>query len=221
MSADTGGGTFLDSIGERAATALAAESVDRRWPAGSVLFHEGDRADRVLFVVEGRVKLEVTEANGSVSVLAVRGPGDVIGELAAVDATTRLAAAVALDAGPVRCTVVPATTFRDVVSADPAAAMALVRLLVSRLREAEGRRAEHGALGVEQRLARRLLDLADADGRVLGLGQDDLAGLVGASREAVAKALQGLRAAGALRTGRRSIEVLDPALLARRAVTVP
>jgi CRP/FNR family cyclic AMP-dependent transcriptional regulator len=212
-------GPFLDAIGERAASRLLAESVDRRWPSGSVLFHEGDRADRVLFVVEGRVKLEVTETNGTTSLLALRGPGDVIGELAAVDATTRLAAAVAFG-GPVRCTVVPASTFRDVVEGDTTAAMALVRLLAGRLREAEGRRAEHGALGVEQRLARRLLDLVDADGRVDGLGQDELAGLVGASREAVAKALQGLRAAGVVATGRRSIEVLDVAALGRRAVTL-
>ena len=216
----TPGGSFLDALGERAASQLMAESVDRRWPSGSVLFHEGDRADRVLFVAEGRVKLEVTETNGATSLLAVRGPGEVIGELAAVDATTRLAAAVAFG-GPVRCTVVPASAFRAVVEGDATAAMALVRLLAARLREAEGRRAEHGALGVEQRLARRLLDLVDADGRVQGLGQDELAGLVGASREAVAKALQALRAAGVVATGRRSIEVLDPGALARRAVTLP
>jgi CRP/FNR family transcriptional regulator, cyclic AMP receptor protein len=214
--------SFLDSLGERAAAALIAESVDRSWPAGSVLFHEGDRADRVLFVVEGRLKLVATERNGSTSLLALRGPGDVIGELAALDerAGARLAAAIAV--GPVRCRVVTAERFRTVVSGDAAAAMALARLLAGRLREAEGRRAEHGALGVEARLARRLLDLVDpGSGLVEGLNQDDLGALVGASREAVSKALQSLRAAGLVRTGRRSIEVLDPTALSHRAVTDP
>jgi CRP-like cAMP-binding protein len=219
-------GSFLESLGARASAALLAESVDRRWPAGSVLFHEGDRADRVFFVVEGRVKLVVTERNGATSLLALRGPGDVIGELAALSvddsrASRRLAAAVALGR-PVRCRVVPVELFQSVLSTDAAAAMGLARLLADRLREAEGRRAEHGALAVEARVARRLLDLADpVSGLVEGLNQDDLGALVGASREAVSKALQSLRAAGLVRTGRRSIEVADAAGLARRAVISP
>jgi CRP/FNR family cyclic AMP-dependent transcriptional regulator len=209
------GDPFLDSIGERAAVALGLDEVTRRWPPGSILFHEGDRADRVFVVRAGRVKLVVTEANGTETVLAVRSPGDLVGEQAAVDGRPRSASAIALD--EVTCSVVPAERFHSVLEQDPAAAMALVRLLSERLREAEHRRAEHGALDAVQRLSRRLLELAGEGDTVAGLNQDDLAALIGASRESVAKALQSLRSAGLVKTGRRTIEVLDHDGLRRRS----
>lgn len=211
----TAGDPFLDSIGERVAAALGLDEVTRRWPPGSILFHEGDRADRVFVVRSGRVKLVATEANGTEAVLAVRSPGDLVGEQAAVDGQPRSASAIALD--DVTCSVVPAERFREVLEHEPAAAMALVRLLSERLREAEGRRAEHGALDTAQRLARRLLELAGDHDTVAGLNQDDLAALVGASRESIAKALQSLRSAGLVRTGRRSIELVDRDGLRRRS----
>jgi CRP/FNR family cyclic AMP-dependent transcriptional regulator len=208
-------GPFLDSVGERAVAALRLDEVIRRWPAGSILFHEGDRADRVLLVREGRVKLVATEANGTETVLAVRGPGELLGEVAAVDGRPRSATAVAVDA--VACSVVPAERFREVLETEPGAAMALLQVVAARLREAEGRRAEHGALDTVQRLGRRLLELAGTGTTVSGLNQDDLAALIGGSRESVAKALQALRSAGLVRTGRRSIELLDPDGLRRRS----
>ena len=209
------GGQFLEALGERAARALELDAVVRRWPPGSVLFHEGDRPDRVLLVREGRVKLVATEANGTELVLAIRGPGELLGEVAAVDGRPRSATAVALDA--VACAVVPTERFREVLETEPGAAMALLEVVASRLREAEGRRAEHGALDAVQRLARRLLELAGSGPSVEGLNQDDLAALIGSSRESVAKALQVLRAAGLVRTGRRTIELLDVDELRRRA----
>lgn len=203
----TGGGPFLDAVGERAAAALKLDQVTRRWPAGSVLFHEGDRADRVFVLREGRVKLVATEANGTETVLAVRTRGDLVGELAAIDGRPRSATAIAL--GDVACAVVDAERFRAVLHDEPKAAMALLKLLAERLREAEGRRAEHGALDALQRLARRLLELAGDRIVVEGLSHDDLAALIGASRESVAKALQSLRANGLVRTRRRAIEIVD------------
>jgi len=203
----TGGGPFLDAVGERAAAALKLDQVTRRWPAGSVLFHEGDRADRVFVLREGRVKLVATEANGTETVLAVRTRGDLVGELAAIDGRPRSATAIAL--GDVACAVVDAERFRAVLHDEPKAAMALLKLLAERLREAEGRRAEHGALDALQRLARRLLELAGDRIVVEGLSHDDLAALIGASRESVAKALQSLRANGLVRTRRPAIEIVD------------
>lgn len=209
------GGPFLDAIGERAAAALVEGAVVRRWPAGSVLFHEGDRADRVLVVQSGRVKLVATEVNGTETVLAVRSPGELVGEIAAIDDRPRSATAVAV--GAVECIAVTTERFRALVATTPEIAMALLHVFAARLREAEGRRAEYGALDTTQRLARRLLELADAGGTISGLNQDDLAALIGASREAVAKSLAALRTAGLVRTGRRAIEVVDVAGLQRRA----
>lgn len=207
-------GPFLELIGERAAVALDL-AVTRRWPTGSVLFHEGDRADRVLLVRRGRVKIVATESNGTDTLLALRGVGELVGEMAAIDGTPRSATAVAL--GEVECSVVAADRFREILHSEPDVALALLSVVAARLREAEGRRVEHGALDTVQRLARRLVELAVVDPVVDGLNQDDLAALIGASREAVAKALQALRKGGLVRTGRRSIEVLDLEGLRRRA----
>jgi CRP-like cAMP-binding protein len=96
-------------------------------------------------------------------------------------------------------------------------AAALVQVLAARLREADLRRVEFGALDATPRLARRLLELAGDGSSVEGLNQEDLASLIGASRESVAKALAELRRAGLVRTGRRSIELVDVAGLRSRA----
>ena len=208
-------GPFLDAIDDRAAAELEAAGVTRRWPAGSVVFHEGDHPDRVLVVREGRVKLVASEANGTEAVLAVRSPGELVGELAAVDGHSRSATAVAMD--EVTCTAVPADRFRDLVDTNVSVASALVQVLAARLREADVRRVEFGALDATQRLARRLLELAADGSTVRGLNQEDLASLIGASRESVAKSLGDLRRAGLVRTGRLAIELVDVDGLRKRA----
>lgn len=206
---------FLEAIGERAAAALRAASVTRRWPDGSVLFHEGDRSDRILLIEKGRVKFVATEVNGTETVLAVRGRGDLVGEVSAVDGGPRSATAVAV--GEVTCLAVSTAAFRAVVAEHHSASDALLRTLAGRLREAEGRRAEYAALDTVQRLARRLLELAGDGTTIEELTHDDLAALIGASRESIAKALQSLRSAGLVRTGRRAIEILDHDGLVSRA----
>lgn len=200
-------GPFFDRIAERAARELESSGVVRRWPDGSVLFHAGDSSDRVLVVRQGRVKLVATEQNGTETLLAVRGPGSLLGELSAIDGLPRSATATAV--GPVACLAIPTERFRAVLADEPSVAMALLEVVTHRLREAEGRRAEYGALGTVERLARRLLELAGESAVVDGWNQDDLAALIGASREAVAKALQSLRTSGVVRTGRRVIEIVD------------
>ena len=97
------------------------------------------------------------------------------------------------------------------------AATVLLRLITSRLRDADRKRVEFGAFDIAARVAGRLVELADRfgepDGRgvriSVALSQDELAGWVGASREAVAKALRVLRERGFVTTGRRTMTVLD------------
>src|SRR5439155_20462513 len=96
----------------------------------------------------------------------------------------------------------------------PRAALELVRMLVGRLRESDRRRVEFGAYDITRRLAALLVDLAmeaEAHGTdpVVRLSQHEIAGLIGASRESVARALVSLRARGLVETGRRTITVVD------------
>jgi len=170
------------------------------------VFHEGDRSDFVAVLERGRVKVLTTSSDGAETLLSVRGPGALVGELAALDGAPRLASAVALD--PVTALVVTADEFRRFLGDHPRVALELVRTLVVRLRESDRRRIEFGSHDVASRLAAVLVELAARSNQVR-LTQYELAGLIGASRESVARGLTSLRARGLVRTGRGTITVLD------------
>jgi CRP/FNR family cyclic AMP-dependent transcriptional regulator len=111
---------------------------------------------------------------------------------------------------------VRASEFRSLVAGRPAVALELLRMIADRLRSSDRRRVEFGAYSTTRRVARLLVDLAadtGLSGTVVvlrsGLTQDDLAGMVGASRESVARALATLRTLGFVSTGRRQVAVLD------------
>ncbi len=202
--------------------ALVERARTRRWPAGASLFLEGELSTTVVVLVSGRVKVFSLTDQGEEIVLAVRGPGALLGELSAVDGAPRNASVAALE--PVVALVLPAPVFTEYLAGHGRAAMALLRLVIGRLRDADRKRVEFAAYDTAARVARRLVELAERFGEPDGAGvritvalsQDELAGWVGASREAVAKALRVLRERGYLTTGRRTMTVLDLPGLRRR-----
>jgi CRP-like cAMP-binding protein len=148
-------------------------------------------------------------------VLAIAGPGDVLGELSAIDAQPRSASGTALESTVAQ--VVATDEFRAFLGNTPRAALALVLQVISRVRDSDRIRVEFGALDTAGRIAARLVELAETTGETsdqgirltLPLTQDDLAGWVSASREAVARALASFRRRGLITTGRRDITVID------------
>lgn len=163
-------------------------------------------------IVDGRIKIVTTSDDGGETLLSVRGAGSLVGELAALDDAPRLASAVVLE--PLTALVLTAEEFRDFLARHPRAALELARTLIERLRESDRRRAEFGSYDVTRRLAALLLELGtreSSDGRPTGikLSQHELAGMIGASRESVARALTTLRGRGLVETGRRAITVVD------------
>lgn len=196
--------------------ALRAVGTARRFRPGQVLFHEGDPSDHVALIAAGQVKISATHDTGGETVLAVRGPDDLVGELSAIDHLPRSATATAVT--PVEAVVVTADAFRAVLTEHPGAALGLLGTVVARLRDADRQRVEFGSQATLPRLARRLVELAELHGRRqpdgavlidLPVTQEELAGWVGASRESVARALRALRAARVVATARRAITVLD------------
>ena len=183
------------------------------------MFMEGDRGESVIVVRSGRVKVFATSEDGHDTLLAVRGPGDVLGEFSAIDDGLRSASGTALE--PVEAQVITASDFRGFLAATPGAAFALLASVVARIRMSDRLRVELGARDTMGRVAARLLALAEStgveeDGAVrigLPLTQDDLAGWVVASRESVARALASMRKRGIIATARREIRVLDLAAL--------
>lgn len=218
---------FLTKLPPADAEALTARGRARRWPGGASIFLEGEQSTTVVLVLSGRVKVFTLSEEGEETVLAVRGPGALLGELSAVDGAPRSASVAALE--PVVALVVPVPAFIDFLAGHAVASMVLLRLVVGRLRDADRKRAEFAAFDTAARVARRLVELAERFGEpdengvriTVALTQDELAGWVGSSREAVAKALRTLRERGQLTTGRRTMTVLDMAGLRRRAGEPP
>jgi CRP-like cAMP-binding protein len=195
----------------------------RRWRRGEVLIREAEDSDSVLLLESGRVKATSHTAGGSEIVLAVRGPGALLGELSAVSREPRSATVQALE--PVTALLMPLTEFEVYLKEHGRVAFLLMRLIAEKLRDADRKRIEFGAQDTTGRVAARLVELAERFGtpveggvRIgLPLSQDELAGWIGASREAVSKALGVLRSAGWIRTSRLSVVVLDLGALRDRA----
>ncbi|MGH8994394.1 MAG: Crp/Fnr family transcriptional regulator [Acidimicrobiia bacterium] len=217
-------GSFTGSLTPGERDRLFETGRRRRFPRGSTLFNEGELSDRVVVLLAGRVKVSYFTEHGREVVLAVRSPGDLLGELSALDGEPRSATATALE--PVEALVLTVARFRDFLCAHPQVAIGLLQMLSRRLRDADRQRVEFGAYDSVGRVARRLLELAEDFGvpdgggvRItVSLTQEELAGWVGASRKAVGNALQSLRSRGLVETRRRSITVRDVEALRRRAV---
>lgn len=232
MSFDTIGAMtdpFADALEPADRAALLALGRTRSAEAGELLLAQGDPSDRVLLLLEGRVKVALATRSGHSVVLAFRGPGALVGEQATIDGRPRGASVIAVER--VELLVVAAGAFRRFLLEHPAAALVLIAELSGRLRDADGKRAGHVTGDTTARVASRLIELCEQygspDGGVAGpneirielpMSQEELAGWSGASLEAAAKALRALRAAGWIETGRRRIVVRDLAALRARAM---
>lgn len=215
--------SFRASLEDDEWAAFRACGAQRRLRRGAYLFTEGEASAHVAVILRGRVKVSSFTAEGKEIVLAVRGPGELLGELSALDGGLRSASVAALE--PVEALIVPAERFMSFLEEHSRIAVLLIRGLVGRIREADRKRIEFGSFDTTGRVARRLVELAEeygttdeADLRIdVGLSQEELAGWTGSSREAVSKALRSLRDRGWIETGRRTIVVHDLESLRRRS----
>ncbi|MFI7641275.1 Crp/Fnr family transcriptional regulator [Nonomuraea sp. NPDC049400] len=214
-------GEFLSMLTDEEVAALRAAGRLRRWDRGTTVINEGDTSDWVLVLLEGRVKCSSHTSAGTEVVLAVRGPGALLGEMSAIDGSPRSATVTALE--PISGIVV--RDFSSFLESHGRIAVLLMQLLTAKLRDADRKRIEYGAFDTTGRVATRLLELAERYGEqtnsgvrvALPLSQDELAGWTGASREAVSKALRTLRDRGLIETGRRRVVIHDLDGLRRRA----
>jgi CRP/FNR family cyclic AMP-dependent transcriptional regulator len=165
----------------------ALERLGRRvsFPAGTVLMHEGLPGEGVLLMLAGVVKATHTTEAGHEAILAFRGAGDLIGELALIDDRPHSSTVIAVE--PVEAIVIPSRDFRALAERRPAVAVALMRMVVDRFRDTDRRLIEFSASDALGRVAARLLELAETHGQpseggvtiALHLSKDDLACLAG------------------------------------------
>ena len=216
--------SFLGGLPPDLTAELSQRSNRRRYQRGSVLCAEGEMSRWLLVIISGHVKVTSWAGDGSQVLLDIRGPGALIGELEATDGKPRPASVTALE--PVETLVVSYEVFADFVRSHEEALRLLLETLCERLRDADRKRIEFSVLDATERVVTRLLELADRHGTPvergvsisLALTQEELAAWAGVSREAVAKALAGLRRRGWIETGRRTVTIRNLAELRRFTV---
>lgn len=214
---------FLDALDPPALDELESRGRRVRFAAGSTLLHQGEPGDRVLLLLAGRAKITFSGPDGRETLLRLCGPGDLVGELSALDDEPRSSTVTALE--HVEALVISRPEFLLALERQPRAAIALLRDLSRRFRDANRKRVEFGASDAVGRVAARLLELAEAYGERtergievdLPISQEELAGWCGCSREAVVKALHALRELGWIETARKQVTIRDEDALARRA----
>lgn len=200
-------------------TSMTSVTLDR----GEVLFREGERGDRLYVLLTGKIKLGRTSSDGRENLVAIIGPGEMFGELSMFDPGPRSATATAV----ARCELISLghDAFHSFLSDRPAVAQSLLGALARRLRRTNDSLADLVFTDVPGRVAKALLDLSRRFGQPVeggvrvahDLTQEELAQLVGASRETVNKALADFAGRGWLHLEPRAVVLHDTERLARRS----
>ena len=205
---------------------IAQHIIPRTFKQGEIIFHEGDPGRFLYLVQSGQVRIFINGLDGSeTSVILFGKPGDIFGELAVIDGLTRSASAVAL--GETVLYTMSRDNFRQQMQQFPQLALNFMKVLSQRVRYNTKQMDSLATLDVPQRLARKLLELAQDYGRVAAHGvqidmtltQTNLASLIGATRESTNKCLREFRKQDWISLKNGQISILDPDAL-RAQVTV-
>ncbi|GAB3705356.1 Crp/Fnr family transcriptional regulator [Mariniluteicoccus flavus] len=214
---------LFKGLDDEAARSLSSAMGSITLNRGAILFHEGDSGDQLYVVVNGKIKLGRHGTTGRENLLAVLGPGQMFGELSAFDPGPRSTTATAVTKCELR--VLEHSELDTWLAGRPEVALGLLGQLAGRLRRSNDVVSDLVFSDVPGRVAKALLDLASRFGERTDAGlvvhheltQEELAQLVGASRETVNKALADFAARGWIRLEPRSVTIVDHERVERRA----
>jgi len=214
---------LFEALDEEDTAALRSSVSEVRLGRGQTLFSEGDEGDRLYVILSGKVKLTRTAVDGRENLLGVLGPSEMFGELSLFDPRPRTASAVAVTDSVLAG--LGHDDLRPFLSSRPHVSLQLLKALAARLRRTNDVMADLVFTDVPGRVAKALLELADKFGKEgedglhvhHDLTQEELAQLVGASRETVNKALAEFALRGWLRIEAKAVVLLDVERMRRRA----
>ncbi len=197
--------------------ALVSRVVRRVFPASYLIFEQGAIGNSCHLIRRGLVKIFVTSDGGQDAVLAMLRPGELFGELAVIDGLPRSASAITAE--PTETLEISCEEFWRMLEQHPAAARKVCAVLAARLRRTDNIVADGAFLDTRARVSKRLLDLAEQFGRRrrdgsdavdldLVLYQQDLAEMVGSTRESVSRVLSALESDGLVRQQRGRVTLL-------------
>lgn len=214
---------LFNALDDDSAAALQAGVTIVQLARAERLFEEGASGNQLYVILDGKIKLTRAAADGRENLLSVLGPGEMFGELSLFDPRPRTASAIAVTDS--RLAALAHDDLRSWLTGRPDVALHLLQALAQRLRRANDVMADLVFTDVPGRVAKALLDLADRfgteqeDGLQVNhdLTQEELAQLVGASRETVNKALADFAARGWLQLAAKSVLLIEPERLRKRS----
>jgi CRP/FNR family transcriptional regulator, cyclic AMP receptor protein len=182
---------------------------------GTTIMAAGDQIDSLYIVISGRLKVMMSDADGKEVILSILGPGEFFGEMGLIDDSPRSASVVAIE--PCELLSIAKRDFKNCLAENFEMTMALMRGLVRRLREADRKIGSLALLDVYGRVARLLLDMAETvNGQKMvtkRLPKQDIAKMIGASREMVSRVMKDLQVSGYIEMRGSSIVLRDSILL--------
>jgi CRP-like cAMP-binding protein len=214
---------LFQGVESSAVTAVTQQLQPLEFPPGHVIFAEGEPGDRVYIITSGKVKIGRGYPCGRENLLAIMGPSDMFGELSIFDPGPRTSSATTIT--EVRAVSMDRDALRAWISDRPEIAERLLRVLARRLRRTNSNLTDLIFVDVSGRVAKRLLGLAQRFGTREGgamrlthdLTQEELAQLVGATRETVNKALADFAHRGWIQIEGKSLLIFDSERLTKRA----
>ena len=213
---------LFTALDDASAATLRDSMTQVKVSKGQTLFKEGDAGDRLFVVVEGKLKLGTSSGDGRENLLSILGPGDMFGELSLFDPGPRTATATAVT--DARVLALANDQVIGWVTAHPQVSLQLLKRLARRLRRTNEVLADLVFADVPGRVAKAIMDLGERFGTKKDDGlhvnheltQEELAQLVGASRETVNKALADFAGRGWVRLEPRAVVILDYERLSKR-----
>lgn len=190
---------------------LARVAMLRTVPRHTVVLHAGDRTDNIYFVLSGALKVQVSDEEGREVILSLLGPGELFGEMGVLDDHPRSATVLAVETSEV--VMIGQAEFKRCLAENPNVSLFIMRNLTKRLRVADRTIESLALLDVYGRVARLLLESAETvDGRKVvthKISKQDIAKMIGASREMVSRVMRDLTAQGHIHESNGQLILVD------------
>ena len=207
--------TLLSVLGEDELALLTGVVTRKSFARGSLILAAGDATDSLYILISGRIKVFMSDLDGREVILSILGPGEFFGEMGLIDNSPRSANVVALDRCELIC--ISKRDFKRCLAENFEMAMTVMRGLVKRLRDADNQIGSLALMDVYGRVARLLLEMSELiDGQKVvtkKLAKQDIARMIGASREMVSRVMKHLQAGGYIEVRGDTIIIRDNILL--------
>jgi len=209
MQSDLARVPLFADLKKKEINAIADGAIIRSFPKNTIIIHEGDTSDSLYIILSGRVKVFVSDDNGREVILAVQGPGEYFGELALVDEMPRSASVLTMVQS--KFCIITKSIFDSCLTSNPAIALKLLKTQTLRVRRLTNNVKNLALLDVYGRVARALLNLATPHDDMMVIEHkvthQDLAKMVGASREMVSRIMKDLTTGGYIKCEGNNITI--------------